>query len=81
VSACSTSNGRTSPGEGVLPSDRLIGMCRWMGSHFHDWLDYNGIAFLIGANRVTRMGLHICGIAGVGKFRQIGIGVYLPKSD
>jgi len=31
-------------------------MCRWMGSHFHDWIDYNGVAFSIGANRVTRMG-------------------------
>ena len=19
----------------------LMGMCRWMGSHFHDWIDYN----------------------------------------
>ena len=22
-------------------------MCRWMGSHFQDWIDYNGVAFLI----------------------------------
>ena len=22
-------------------------MCRWMGSHFHDWTDYNGVAFSI----------------------------------
>ena len=22
-------------------------MCRWMGSHFHDWIDYYGIAFSI----------------------------------
>ena len=22
-------------------------MCRWMGSHFHDWIDYNGVAFSI----------------------------------
>ena len=20
-------------------------MCRWLGSHFHDWIDYNGVAF------------------------------------
>ena len=20
---------------------RLMGKCRWMGSHFHDWIDYN----------------------------------------
>ena len=24
-----------------------MGMCRWMGSHFHDWIDYNGVAFLV----------------------------------
>ena len=29
---------------GVLPYKRLMGMCRWMGSHFHDWIDYNGVA-------------------------------------
>ena len=33
--------------EGVLPYERLIGMCRWMGSHFHVWSDYNGVAFSI----------------------------------
>ena len=22
-------------------------MCRWMGSHFHDWFDYNGVPFSI----------------------------------
>ena len=30
---------------GALPSNRLMGMCRWMGWHFHDWIDYNGVAF------------------------------------
>ena len=34
-------------GGGVLPYKRLIGMCRWMGSHFHAWSDYNGVAFSI----------------------------------
>ena len=34
-------------GEAVLPYKRLMGMCRWMGSHFHDWSDYNGVAFSI----------------------------------
>ena len=34
-------------GGGALPSNRLMGMCRWMGSHFHDWIDYNGVAFSI----------------------------------
>ena len=36
------------PGRGgVLPSKRLLGMCRWMGSHFHNWTDYNRITFLV----------------------------------
>ena len=34
-------------GWGVLPYKRLMGMCRWMWSHFHDWIDYNGVAFSI----------------------------------
>ena len=25
----------------VLPYERLMGMCRWMGSYFHDWIDYD----------------------------------------
>ena len=29
--------------EGLLPYKRLIGMCRWMGSHFHNWTDYRGV--------------------------------------
>ena len=42
---------------GVLPYKRLMGpMCRWMWSHFHDWVGYNGVAFSI--NGVTRMGSH-----------------------
>ena len=30
---------------GALPSKRLMGMCCWMGLHFHEWIDYNGVAF------------------------------------
>ena len=22
-------------------------MCRWMGSHFHNWTDNNGVTFLV----------------------------------
>ena len=31
----------------VIPSNRLklMGMCRWTGSHFHDCIDYNGVTF------------------------------------
>ena len=32
-------------GGGILPDKRLMGMCSWMGSHFHDWSDYNGVTF------------------------------------
>ena len=31
-------------------------MCRWMGSHFHDWINHNGDAFsieLLGENGVA----------------------------
>ena len=45
---------------GALPYKRLMGMCRWMGSHFHDWIDHNGVPFSI----VTRMGSHIFGFLG-----------------
>ena len=39
---------------GILPSSRLTGMCRWIGSHFHEWIDYNVVAFstkLLGRGR------------------------------
>ena len=32
---------------GVLPSKRLLAMCRWMGLHFHNWTDYNWVTFLV----------------------------------
>ena len=25
----------------------LMGTCRWMGLHFYDWIDYNGVSFSI----------------------------------
>ena len=25
-----------------------MGLGRWMGSHFHDWIDYNGVVSSIG---------------------------------
>ena len=51
------SEGQTRGG-GALPSNGLLGMCRWMGSHFHDSTDYNGVTFSSIFNRVTRMGSH-----------------------
>ena len=34
-------------GEGVLHYETLMWTCRRMGSHFHDWIDYHGVAFSI----------------------------------
>ena len=34
-------------GGGILPYKRLTGMCRWMRSPLHDWIDCNGVAFSI----------------------------------
>ena len=31
----------------------LTGMCRWIGSHIHDWTDYNGVTFSIEFNAST----------------------------
>lgn len=31
----------------LVPSDKLTGMCRWVSSHFHDQIDYNGVTFSI----------------------------------
>ena len=36
---------RGGAGRGALSGNRLTGMCRWMGSQFHDWIDHNGVAF------------------------------------
>ena len=32
---------------GLLRSNRIMGMCRWIGSPFQEWIDYNGVAFSI----------------------------------
>ena len=39
--------GTKAAGGGELPYKRLMGICRSMGSHFHDWIDHNGVAFSI----------------------------------
>ena len=38
------------PGGGggyFLIRQTLMGMCRWTGSHIHDWIDFHGVAFSI----------------------------------
>ena len=32
---------------GVFPIKRLVGMYRWMGIHFRNWIDDNEVAFSI----------------------------------
>ena len=36
---------RVARGRGVLHYETLMWTCRRMGSHFHDWIDYHGVAF------------------------------------
>ena len=48
-------------GGGALPSNGLLGMCCWMGSHFQDATNYKGFAFSDIFNRVSRLGFHILG--------------------
>ena len=50
---------------GVVFSLRLMGMCRWMGSHFHDWTGYNGVAFSI---KLLEWGRTFFGVLGVRQF-------------
>ena len=45
----------------LFPSNGLLGMCRWIGLHFHDSTDYNGIIFSSIFNRVTRLGSNFFG--------------------
>ena len=33
-------------GGGLPPGNRLLGMYRWMGPHFHDWIDCTRVKFL-----------------------------------
>ena len=42
-----SSNLHTYTRGGVLPSKRLLGMCRWTESHFHNCVDYNGVTLLV----------------------------------
>ena len=54
-------------GGAALTSNGLLGMCRWMGSHFHDSTEYNGVAFSSIFNKVTRMGSYFFGTLRVRK--------------
>ena len=41
-----------------------MGMCHWMGSHFHDWIGYNGVTFL---EELPKRLSHIFGISVIRK--------------
>ena len=45
-------------------------MCHWMGSHFHDWIDYNEVAFSI---ELLEWGRVFSGFGGMRIFWQVGI--------
>ena len=48
ATSCRRNLGWGGGGEGeALPYKRLKGMCCWIGSHFQNWIDYNGVAFAI----------------------------------
>ena len=61
--------GRKMPwwGGWVLPYKRPVGMCHWMGSHFHDSVEYNGVMFSRILKKVTRIGSHFFGTLRVRK--------------
>ena len=44
ILCCSVAGISHSGGE-ILPYKRLMVMRRWIGAHFHVWIDYNGVAF------------------------------------
>ena len=52
-------------GGGVLPSNGLMGMRHWMRSHFHDWIDYNGVVF---STQLLDWGRTFSAFCGVRKF-------------
>ena len=55
-----------------IPRDRRT-MCRWIGSHFHDCINFYDVAFSAIFNRVIGMGLHIFEISGERKLWQVRI--------
>ena len=53
----------------VLPGNRLMRMCGWMGSHFHCWIDHNGVAFLLELLEWGRTFLGFGGSENSGRYR------------
>ena len=60
-------------GSGGIPDNGLLGMCRWMGSHFHDLTDCNGVVFsnlLISARPQRQTNVRGCRIFCIVSFSQ-----------
>ena len=53
-------------GREVIPSNRLMAMCRWTGSHFHDCIDYNGAVLSL---ELLEWDRPFSGFGGIRKFR------------
>ena len=49
-------------GEGLLPYKRLMGCAAGCESHFHDWIDYNGVAHFRIFGDMTLV-IHICTVS------------------
>ena len=60
---------------GVLPSNRLMGMCRWTldGVAFHGWIDYNGVAFSLELLEWDRTFSGFEGSENSGRYLKMGI--------
>ena len=57
-------------------------MCLWKESHFHNWIDYNGVTFLV---EILQLEFYIFGIYAWDKKilvnRDLKIGRFAAKSD
>lgn len=61
-------------GGGLLPSNRLFGMCCRTGSHFHDheWIDFNELTFSIESLERDRTFSGLSGVGGGGRELLVG---------
>ena len=57
---------------------KLMGMCCWMGSHFHDWIDYNRAVF---SRELLEPGSTFSGFWGTENPGRLGFKNYHIKVD
>ena len=59
---------KSPPPGGGTPYKRLMGMCRWVDSHFYDWfINYNGVAFSIELLEYGVAHFRICWVRKISK--------------